>query len=43
MFPGLYCPGLIEASRSELNHLSSRGVFPGLYCPGLIEAARSAR
>ena len=36
-FPGLYCPGLIEAAvRRHLNHGSVR--FPGLYCPGLIEA-----
>ena len=36
-FPGLYCPGLIEAAAST--SAPGRGrTFPGLYCPGLIEA-----
>ena len=36
-FPGLYCPGLIEAR--VFHHAPPvMGVFPGLYCPGLIEA-----
>ena len=37
-FPGLDCPGLIEAI--DVVHFSSfpRGGFPGLDCPGLIEA-----
>ena len=40
-FPGLYCPGLIEArQRAPLAHQG--GEFPGLYCPGLIEAAFAA-
>ena len=38
VFPGLYCPGLIEARlRSWIMHRIVP-VFPGLYCPGLIEA-----
>ena len=37
-FPGLYCPGLIEAlARARTRPRPSK--FPGLYCPGLIEAA----
>ena len=37
MFPGLYCPGLIEERRRGEGGASGGGVFPGLYCPGLIE------
>ena len=40
-FPGLYCPGLIEAS-SGRGMRSGGSRFPGLYCPGLIEAGASA-
>ena len=36
-FPGLYCPGLIEAVTYSYA-VTSEGGFPGLYCPGLIEA-----
>ena len=37
LFPGLYCPGLIEARKSRsATRLATP--FPGLYCPGLIEA-----
>ena len=43
-FPGLYCPGLIEAGGSHCLPLAFDW-FPGLYCPGLIEAilARGGR
>ena len=37
-FPGLYCPGLIEAQGETQSGISSTSQFPGLYCPGLIEA-----
>ena len=40
-FPGLYCPGLIEAMPPGAGG-SSMPPFPGLYCPGLIEASRPA-
>ena len=36
-FPGLYCPGLIEAGGGHRSP-GHRRRFPGLYCPGLIEA-----
>ena len=36
-FPGLYCPGLIEALYRTTRQ-GERRRFPGLYCPGLIEA-----
>ena len=39
-FPGLYCPGLIEAP--TVNHpRTGPDMFPGLYCPGLIEATET--
>ena len=37
-FPGLYCPGLIEAAWTWRSIVAWMSVFPGLYCPGLIEA-----
>ena len=37
MFPGLYCPGLIEAA-VRVTATAESPEFPGLYCPGLIEA-----
>ena len=37
-FPGLYCPGLIEATVQPLAGVLAVELFPGLYCPGLIEA-----
>ena len=37
-FPGLYCPGLIEARRGS-RRAPNTSSFPGLYCPGLIEAS----
>ena len=37
-FPGLYCPGLIEAVPPVVLVVLVEGWFPGLYCPGLIEA-----
>jgi len=36
-FPGLHCPGLIEA-RHKTSNIHARKCFPGLHCPGLIEA-----
>jgi len=36
-FPGLDCPGLIEANIQERGRPPERR-FPGLDCPGLIEA-----
>ena len=36
-FPGLYCPGLIEAL-TQTYEAACTMRFPGLYCPGLIEA-----
>ena len=42
MFPGLYCPGLIEATGKRQDCVGG-GWFPGLYCPGLIEASRFTR
>ena len=41
-FPGLYCPGLIEAATPSSGRACDRAAFPGLYCPGLIEARPSA-
>ena len=41
-FPGLYCPGLIEA-RAGPGLAPPRRAFPGLYCPGLIEAMGAGR
>ena len=41
-FPGLYCPGLIEAKSSIPASAVYEG-FPGLYCPGLIEATARRR
>ena len=38
MFPGLYCPGLIEAGVGSVYWSDIAAWFPGLYCPGLIEA-----
>ena len=40
-FPGLYCPGLIEAVLPALEAAAVLEKFPGLYCPGLIEAPTS--
>ena len=42
MFPGLYCPGLIEAATARRLDVVGLVVFPGLYCPGLIEAGPQA-
>ena len=41
VFPGLYCPGLIEAPPPAHPGGGEAG-FPGLYCPGLIEASQNA-
>jgi len=37
-FPGLHCPGLIEASQCTARRVLPHSRFPGLHCPGLIEA-----
>ena len=37
-FPGLDCPGLIEATFAASIQYNVLGSFPGLDCPGLIEA-----
>ena len=42
VFPGLYCPGLIEVMCLPRASCTSPW-FPGLYCPGLIEVAGFVR
>ena len=42
-YPGLLCPGLIEADHILDSDVLPRGAYPGLLCPGLIEAAVGMR